>query len=61
MRYTLQSALDKLHQEAQAAGRPDLVDHVQGIRYIVEGICKELDAAREAGPAKDRKVDLEDV
>jgi hypothetical protein len=61
MRYTLQAALDSLHQEAQAAGRPDLVEHVRSVRYIVETISKELDASREAGPVKDRTVDQEDT
>ena len=48
MLYTLQAALDKLHQEARAAGRPDLVEHVQGVRYIIGSICHELDKVRHS-------------
>jgi hypothetical protein len=59
MDHTLQKALDKVQQEAQAAGRPDLVEHLQGVRYIIESICKELDATTEATLAGDHKGDRE--
>jgi hypothetical protein len=47
MRETLKAALVSLDQEARVAGRPDLVEHVEGVRLILASICQQLDAARE--------------
>jgi hypothetical protein len=47
MRPVLSEALAELEQEARAAGRADLVHHVQGARYILESVCQAIDV--EAG------------
>jgi hypothetical protein len=47
MRPALCRELTELEQEARAAGRADLVHHVQGARYILESVCLAIDV--EAG------------
>jgi hypothetical protein len=51
MRSELRDALKKLEQEARAAGRTDLVHHLDGVRSILESICQAIDTeARRALP-----------
>jgi hypothetical protein len=61
MRYALRAALDRLHQEAEAADRPDLVQHVEGVRSILEMLCQKIDMAGAGGQTKDCQVDREDA
>jgi hypothetical protein len=42
----LRVALVRLDREAREAGRPDLTQHVEGVRLILEGLCQAIDAAK---------------
>ena len=43
MRDALRAALMDLDREAQAVGRADLAQHVEGAWLILEGICQKID------------------
>jgi hypothetical protein len=42
----LRDALANLERQARRAGRPDLIEHVEGVRLILEGLCQAIDAAK---------------
>jgi hypothetical protein len=60
MRSALRDALIELEQEARAAGRADLVHHLEGVWYLLESICQKIDEeAKRALPIARHSQDEE--